>query len=521
MKLHCPHCGVRGSAPDSYAGQKVKCPKCQGIFEVVPEIASEQQEEQLNPAALSAWMTESSPISGEVKSPAAADDVEETETEEPLSNLEEEAEEIDERTAEPEEEPLAAEQEEMLTWEDVASELELQSTDDEKEEERQEIQDGDPANLSSLDDQFEAPADDLEYLVEENNPAKVEPVEFDNHLQERREDSEGTVPNDEIYEEELTKEEAGWIQESVRETDTVHPEPELKQDEIDSDQCRQCGKKGSVGEPLISKNGRLYCPECLPIEDEDGTEDSGREQVTDDTLEATGLNAGATDFMENVDQESTTDFSAGSAIREAWSQTKGAKGTIWAASAIMYLVILIILGGTGLLLPSLIMDRSSMTGLAGNLLFQVVINCFNILFTAGLLLIGVRKVAEKSISWKMIFKGFSCAGKIIIAAILQFLLVTIGFLLLILPGIYLSMGYIMTIPLIVDKGLSPWQAMETSRKAVHKVWWKVAGIFTIMGLIFLVSFIPMAIGVIWTWPMFIILVGVVYRHLYGQDNKTA
>jgi uncharacterized membrane protein len=77
----------------------------------------------------------------------------------------------------------------------------------------------------------------------------------------------------------------------------------------------------------------------------------------------------------------------------------------------------------------------------------------------------------------------------------------------------------MTIPLIVDRGLSPWQAMEMSRKAVHKIWWKVMGIFCLMLLIFMISFIPVGIGLIWTWPMSIMVAGVMYKHLFGDKNK--
>ena len=32
MKMHCPHCGVKGSVDDSYIGRKVRCPKCQNVF---------------------------------------------------------------------------------------------------------------------------------------------------------------------------------------------------------------------------------------------------------------------------------------------------------------------------------------------------------------------------------------------------------------------------------------------------------------------------------------------------------
>ena len=139
-------------------------------------------------------------------------------------------------------------------------------------------------------------------------------------------------------------------------------------------------------------------------------------------------------------------------------------------------------------------------GLGGYILpslFQVVTQVVSMLFIAGLLFMGIRKVAGDSVSWKMIFHGFSFTGKIIVVTILQFILVSIGFLLLILPGIYLAVGYAMAIPLIVDKNLSPWQALETSRKAVHKVWWKVAALYIVMSLLFLVASIPLGIGLIW------------------------
>ncbi len=34
MKMKCPHCGVRGTVPESLIGKKVRCPKCKEIFKV-------------------------------------------------------------------------------------------------------------------------------------------------------------------------------------------------------------------------------------------------------------------------------------------------------------------------------------------------------------------------------------------------------------------------------------------------------------------------------------------------------
>ena len=37
MKMLCPHCGVKGTADDSYTGKMVRCPRCDTEFKVAPE----------------------------------------------------------------------------------------------------------------------------------------------------------------------------------------------------------------------------------------------------------------------------------------------------------------------------------------------------------------------------------------------------------------------------------------------------------------------------------------------------
>ena len=52
--------------------------------------------------------------------------------------------------------------------------------------------------------------------------------------------------------------------------------------------------------------------------------------------------------------------------------------------------------------------------------------------------------------------------------------ILIGFLLLIIPGLYLSAAWFLGIYLLVDKGLSPMDALGKSRELVHEVgFWKV------------------------------------------------
>ena len=73
----------------------------------------------------------------------------------------------------------------------------------------------------------------------------------------------------------------------------------------------------------------------------------------------------------------------------------------------------------------------------------------------------------------------------------------------------------LAIPLVVERGLSPWQALEASRKAITQHWFKVFGLFFVLMLIMLLSMIPLGIGLIWTLPLLIVTMGVLYRTIFG------
>jgi phage FluMu protein Com len=509
MKLHCPHCGVKGSAEDSYIRRKVKCPKCQGVFEVLSDLASEPPADAAFPATLSPLPAEIPSSVPGVEIPVSADDdLFETEIEKQSTTVADaafvEAEleahyEPSEEVTEPE--PVlasAAEQGETLDWDDIASEIDLQLAEATMGEEQEGyLQDG-PAALSSFEEDFEKPVDDFDRM--EALPA-LGAAHAEGPAEQKNDDQGETA-----------------VAESSEE-DMPGKGVELEPYGVDKEQCWECGKEGGVGESFVAMDGRLYCLDCAPVKEVWMAAETARGQIKEQTLFAEEKNVGEMGLMDDAGSGFTGAFSMGEVIREAWGKTKGAKGAIWAASAVMYGVILVIGAGGALLLPPLDNGLANPTGLAGNLLFQSVTNVLSVLFTAGLLFMGMRQAAGKSISWKMIARGFSCAAPIIVATILQFILVTLGFLLLVLPGIYLVVGYALTIPLIIDKGLSPWQAMELSRKVIHKIWWKMAGLLVAVGLILAASLLALGIGLIWTWPMFIILAGVVYRHLFGELEK--
>jgi uncharacterized membrane protein len=131
------------------------------------------------------------------------------------------------------------------------------------------------------------------------------------------------------------------------------------------------------------------------------------------------------------------------------------------------------------------------------------------------MLLGIRRAAGQDIKFNQIFIAFNNPVPVIITGILMMLLVYAGVLLLILPGIYLAFAYTLALPLVLERGLSPWQALQASRKAISQHWFKVFGWAMLLGLIIGLSAIPPGIGLVWTMPMWMICTGILYRTIFG------
>ena len=130
-------------------------------------------------------------------------------------------------------------------------------------------------------------------------------------------------------------------------------------------------------------------------------------------------------------------------------------------------------------------------------------------------MIGIRRAADQPATINELFAYFGLFVPLLVTGLAITVLTYLGLILLVLPGIYLGVSYALAIPLVVERGLSPWQAMEASRKAIGQHWFKVFGLFLALGLIMLLSAIPLLIGLVWTLPLAFIAIGVLYRTIFG------
>jgi len=80
-------------------------------------------------------------------------------------------------------------------------------------------------------------------------------------------------------------------------------------------------------------------------------------------------------------------------------------------------------------------------------------------------------------------------------------LTMLGFVCLILPGVYLFVAWFFALPLVIDKRLEFWPAMRLSRKVISKHWWKFLGFLLVLGLLNLAGLLACLVGIFVTLPV--------------------
>jgi hypothetical protein len=210
---------------------------------------------------------------------------------------------------------------------------------------------------------------------------------------------------------------------------------------------------------------------------------------------------------------------------QAWESTYGFKGQMWLAILVMWMMFFGLLVGLGFI--------ASLS--AGANVFmqvgQIFVNIISYPLTAGLIMMGIRRAAELDVSFMEVFNYFAYTLKLLVAAIIMSFFIALPIVLAIsasqhspfgailaLPAIYLFPAYFFTFPLLTEKKLGIWAALECSRKAVTHHWLSVVLIYLGMVLIFFISIIPLGIGLIWTMPMMFTLHGVMYRTIFGVSQ---
>src|SRR5580704_7509864 len=124
-----------------------------------------------------------------------------------------------------------------------------------------------------------------------------------------------------------------------------------------------------------------------------------------------------------------------------------------------------------------------------------------IVLVGGLDYVFIRRIRGDAVQVGDVFAGFNLAFiQLTLAGLVKALLTSLGFVLCILPGIYLGVGYVFALPLVIDKQMEFWPAMEVSRRVVHRHWWSVFALVIVSGLIACAGFLVCLVGALITVP---------------------
>jgi hypothetical protein len=108
----------------------------------------------------------------------------------------------------------------------------------------------------------------------------------------------------------------------------------------------------------------------------------------------------------------------------------------------------------------------------------------------GLYMVFLNRVRGQPAALNEAFSGFGGGfAQLMLAGIVTSLLSSIGFVFCVVPGIYLGVAWIFTLPLVMDRGMEFWSAMERSRKTVTRVWFEVFVLVLVAFLPFIVTYL--------------------------------
>jgi len=140
----------------------------------------------------------------------------------------------------------------------------------------------------------------------------------------------------------------------------------------------------------------------------------------------------------------------------------------------------------------------------------------------GLYFYFLHKIRGQPVRIETAFAGFSNRFlHLFLGSFVSLLLTGLGFLCLILPGIYLWIAWTFTLPLIMDKRLDFWSAMELSRKMVTRHWWKLFGFVLILCLLHLAGLVVFCVGFFIAAPIAIASLMYAYEDIFNVTARPA
>jgi hypothetical protein len=144
---------------------------------------------------------------------------------------------------------------------------------------------------------------------------------------------------------------------------------------------------------------------------------------------------------------------------------------------------------------------------------------------AGFYLVANKISRGEEVIYPDFFGGFRFWIPTAVISLLTQVLIAIGLIALIIPGIYLAVGYLFAIQMGIFGGLDPWSAMEWSRKLITRNWWRFLGLLLVLVVLNALGLLVAGIGLLFTVPLTFLVLYVVFeeitREVFSEEESSA
>jgi hypothetical protein len=138
---------------------------------------------------------------------------------------------------------------------------------------------------------------------------------------------------------------------------------------------------------------------------------------------------------------------------------------------------------------------------------------------AGIFWFFLKRIRGEPVRFEDLFAPFSVAFvQCLLAGLVVSLLASVGFILCIIPGLVLMALWMFTWPLLMDKRLEFWPAMEVSRKVLWPNIWGAIGLSCVGLLLMILGLLCLYVGMFVAFPLIIAAEAYAYEDFFGHKN---
>lgn len=210
-------------------------------------------------------------------------------------------------------------------------------------------------------------------------------------------------------------------------------------------------------------------------------------------------------------------------IGEGWNMFTQ-RWSLWVVHMLVFVLVVI-----ALLAPIYIIAIASTVGASATdtpeappaILFLAMLIIYPLMLLAvSFMLGGMYKTAMKQLRGEStsigdLFSGADCFLRMLGTVLLVAILSMIGAIFCIIPGLIVQGLCFFAFPLVVERGMGPIQAIQTSLAATKKEWLMFAAFALVVGMIAGAGVILCYVGALVSYPLLFTITSVAYRDVFG------